>query len=45
VGIKTPLDIMSITLQDKKERNQKDLSKQMASTTSSFIKDKKPQSA
>jgi len=27
MGIKTPLNIMSITLQDKKERNQKGLSK------------------
>jgi len=38
MGIKTPLDIISIALQDKRERNQKDLSKQTASTTPPLIK-------
>ena len=45
MGIETPLDTMSITLQDKKERNQKGSSKQAASATLSLIKNKKPQSA
>jgi len=42
MGIKTPLDIIFITLQNERERNQKDLSKQIASATPLLIKDKKP---
>jgi len=38
MGIETPLDTMSITLQNKKESNQKGLSKQMASATPPLIK-------
>ena len=38
MGIKTLLDIMSIALQNKKERNQKGLNKQSANTTPLFIK-------
>ena len=41
MGIKTLLDIMSIILQDRKERNQKSLNKQKASTTPPLIKDTK----
>ena len=37
IGIKTPLDIMSIALQNKKERNQESSSKQMASATPLLI--------
>ena len=40
VGIKTPLDIISIALQDRRERNQKGLSKQMANTTPLLVKEK-----
>jgi len=36
--IKTPLDTMSIILQNRRESNQEDLSKQTASTTSSLVK-------
>ena len=43
MGIETPLDTMSIALQDRKERNQKSLSKQIASVTPPFIKGKKLQ--
>jgi len=43
MGIETLLDIMSITLQDKRERNQDSLSKQSANTTPPFVKGKKPQ--
>jgi len=43
MGIKTPLDTMSIILQNRKERNQKNSNKQMASATPPLIK--KPQSA
>ena len=43
MGIKTPLKTMSIALQNKRERNQNGLSKQSASVTPPFIKDKKPQ--
>ena len=43
MGIETPLDTMSIILQDKRENNQKDLSKQTASATPPLIKGKKLQ--
>ena len=42
MGIKTLLNIISIALQDRKERNQKGLSKQMASATPPIVK--QPQS-
>ena len=42
MGIKTPLDIISITLQNKRERNQESLNKQTANTTPLFIKSKRP---
>ena len=42
MGIETPLDIIFIALQDRKERNQNSSSKQSASTTPPFIKGKKP---
>ena len=38
VGIKTPLNIIFITLQNRRERNQNGLSKQSASATPPFIK-------
>jgi len=40
MGIKTPLNIMSIALQVSKESNQEDLSGQEDSTTPPFNKDK-----
>jgi len=43
MGIETPLNTISITLQNKRERNQKGSSKQMASAIPLFIKDKKLQ--
>ena len=43
MGIETPLDIISIILQDKRERNQNNLNKQSANTTPPFVK--QPQSA
>ena len=43
MGIETLLDTMSIALQNKRERNQDDLSKQMASAIPPLVKDKKPQ--
>jgi len=42
VGIKTPLNTMSIALQNGKERNQNSLSKQSANITPPFIKGKEP---
>jgi len=42
IGIETPLDTMSIALQNRRKSNQKGLSKQMASTTPPLIQ--KPQS-
>jgi len=42
MGIETPLDTMSITLQNKRERNQNGLSKQNANATPPLIKGKKP---
>jgi len=41
MGIKTPLNTISITLQDRRERNQESLSKQEASTTPLLVKGKK----
>jgi len=41
--IKTPLDIISIALQDGRENNQKSSSKQSASATPLFVKHVKPQ--
>ena len=43
MGIETPLDIMSITLQNKRESNQNNSSKQSASTTPPLVKYIKPQ--
>ena len=43
MGIETPLDTISIALQDKRESNQKDLSKHIASATPLFIKGKMSQ--
>ena len=43
IGIETPLDIISIILQNKRERNQDSLSKQVTSATPLLIKGKKPQ--
>jgi len=42
MGIKTPLDTISIALQDRKEKNQNGLSKQSVSATLPLIKGKKP---
>ena len=42
IGIKTPLDIMSIALQNKRERNQEGLSKQSASITLPLVKGTEP---
>jgi len=42
MGIKTPLNTISIALQNRRKRNQKNLNKQTASATPPFIKDKKP---
>jgi len=38
MGIKTPLDIISIVLQNRRESNQEGLSKQMASATPPLVK-------
>jgi len=38
MGIETLLDIMSIALQDRKERNQNSLNKQSANATPLFVK-------
>jgi len=38
IEIETPLDIMSIALQNKRENNQEGLSKQMASVTPPLVK-------
>ena len=38
MGIETLLDTISITLQNRKESNQEDLSKQMANTTPPLVK-------
>jgi len=38
MGIETPLNTMSIALQDRRERNQKDSSKQTASATPPLVK-------
>jgi len=38
MGIETPLDIIFIALQDGRESNQEDLSKQMASVTPPLVK-------
>ena len=43
MGIETPLDIIFIILQNRRESNQKGLSRQMASATPLFIKDKMSQ--
>ena len=43
MGIETPLDTISITLQNKRKRNQENLNKQTANATPLFIKGKKPQ--
>jgi len=43
VGIETPLDIISIALQNGRESNQEGLSKYKASATPPLIKDKMPQ--
>ena len=43
MGIETPLNTISITLQNERERNQNDLSKQSASATPLLIKGTKPQ--
>ena len=45
MGIETPLDTISIALQDKRERNQENSSKQTASATPLLVKEKHPQSA
>ena len=42
IEIETPLDTISITLQNKRESNQEGLSKQTASATPPLIKGKKP---
>ena len=42
IGIETPLDIISIALQNRKERNQNGLSKQKASAIPPLVKGKKP---
>jgi len=42
MGIETLLDIISITLQNGKERNQKGLSKQSANVIPLFVKGTKP---
>ena len=42
MGIKTPLDTIFIILQDRRERNQEDSSKQTASAILLLIKDKMP---
>ena len=41
MGIKTLLNMMFIALQDKREKNQNDLSKQNVSVTPPFVKGKK----
>ena len=41
IGIETPLNTMSITLQDRKERNQNGSSKQSASAAPPLVKGKK----
>ena len=43
MGIKTPLDTMFITLQNKRERNQEGLSTKEANTTPLLVKGKKLQ--
>jgi len=43
MGIKTLLNMMFIALQDKREKNQNDLSKQNVSVTPPFVKGKKLQ--
>ena len=43
MGVETPLNTMSIALQNGRERNQKGLSKQMASAIPPLKKGKKPQ--
>ena len=42
VGIETPLDIISIVLQDRRERNQEDSSKQKTSVTPPLVKGTEP---
>ena len=42
MGIETPLDIMSIISQNRREKNQKDSIKQTASATPLLVKGKKP---
>ena len=42
MGIKTPLNTMSIALQDKRERNWKGLSKQNANVILPLVKGTKP---
>ena len=41
IGIETPLNIIFIASQDKKEKNQNSLSKQKANATPPFVKGKK----
>ena len=43
MGIETPLDTMSIILQDRREKNQKSSSKQEANVTPPLVKGKKLQ--